>query len=71
MKLRPGTWQLCIRRVHSRFGQTLEVVLAHRLHSVGVDLMQRSFEPMRKQVEEWQSSELTDVTAKGLIIGIE
>src|SRR5947209_15578424 len=32
--------------------------------SVGVDRMQRNFEPMRKQVEAWQRSELTDVTAK-------
>lgn len=32
--------------------------------SVGVDRMQRNFEPMRKQVEAWQSSELPDVTAK-------
>ncbi len=32
--------------------------------SVGVDRMQRNFEPMRKQVEGWQRSELTDVTAK-------
>jgi hypothetical protein len=32
--------------------------------AVGVDRMQRNFEPMRKQVEGWQSSELTDVTAK-------
>lgn len=31
--------------------------------SVGVDRMQRNFEPMRKQVEAWQRSELTDVTA--------
>jgi hypothetical protein len=29
--------------------------------SVGVDRMQRNFEPMRKQVEAWQRSELTDV----------
>jgi hypothetical protein len=35
--------------------------------SVGVDRMQRSFEPMRKQVEAWQKSELTDVTAKVVI----
>src|SRR3954447_19424632 len=32
--------------------------------SVGVDRMQRNFEPMRKQVEAWQRSEVTDVTAK-------
>jgi len=35
--------------------------------SVGVDRMQRNFGPMRKQVEAWQSSELTDVTAKVVI----
>jgi len=35
--------------------------------SVGVDRMQRNFEPMRKQVEAWQKSELQDVTAKVVI----
>ena len=35
--------------------------------AVGVDRMQRNFEPMRKQVEAWQRSELTDVTAKVVI----
>ena len=35
--------------------------------SVGVDRMQRNFEPMRKQVKAWQRSELTDVTAKVVI----
>jgi hypothetical protein len=35
--------------------------------SVGVDRMQRNFEPMHKQVETWQRSELTDVTAKVVI----
>jgi hypothetical protein len=29
--------------------------------------MQRRFEPMRKQVEAWRKSELTDVTAKVVI----
>jgi hypothetical protein len=35
--------------------------------SVGVDRMQGNFEPMRKQVEGWQRSELTDVTARVVI----
>jgi len=35
--------------------------------SVGFDRMQRNFEPMQKQVEAWQRSELTDVTAKVVI----
>jgi hypothetical protein len=35
--------------------------------SVGVDRMQRNFEPMRKQVEASQRCELTYVTAKVVI----
>ena len=35
--------------------------------SVGVDRIQRNFEPMRKQVEDWQRSELADATAKVVI----
>jgi len=35
--------------------------------SVGVDRMQRNFEPMPKQGELWQKSELTEVTAKVVI----
>ena len=37
--------------------------------SVGVDRMQRNFAPMRKQVEAWQRSELTDITANVVISG--
>ena len=35
--------------------------------SVGVDRMQRNFEPMRKQVEAWRVTELTDISAKMII----
>src|SRR5215472_13587175 len=35
--------------------------------SVGVDRMQRNFEPMRRQVESWRQTELTDVMAKMII----
>ena len=35
--------------------------------SVGVDRMQRNFEPMRKQVEVWRQTELSDVSAKMII----
>ena len=35
--------------------------------AVGVDRMQRNFEPMHRQVEAWQRFELTDVTAKVVI----
>ena len=35
--------------------------------AVGVDRMQRNFDPMRKQVGTWQRTELTDVTAKVVI----
>jgi len=33
--------------------------------AIGVDRMQRNFEPMRKQVEAWQRSELTDCHRQG------
>src|ERR1043166_6351626 len=35
--------------------------------SVGVDRMQRNFEPMRKQIETWRESQISDVTAKLVI----
>ena len=35
--------------------------------SVGVDRMQRNFEPMRKQVEAWKGSCLPDESAKLVI----
>jgi len=35
--------------------------------SVGVDRMQRNFEPMRKQVEAWKGTRLTDESAKLVI----
>src|SRR5260370_35267912 len=35
--------------------------------SVGVDRMQRNFEPMRNQVEEWKGTRLPDDTAKRVI----
>ena len=35
--------------------------------SIGVDSMQRNFEPMVKSVEAWQESQITDVTARLII----
>ena len=35
--------------------------------SVGVDRMQRNFEPMRRQVETWRAQQLTSGTAKLII----
>lgn len=37
------------------------------IDSVGVDWMQRNFDPMRREVEVWQRSELPDVSAKVVI----
>ena len=34
---------------------------------IGVDRMQRNFEPMKRQVEQWQESQIPDVTAKLII----
>jgi hypothetical protein len=35
--------------------------------SIGIDQMQRNFEPMKKQIEIWRESQLTDVEARILI----
>ena len=35
--------------------------------SIGVDRMQRNFDPMRRQVEAWRSSQLSDEAAKLII----
>src|SRR5436309_10551164 len=35
--------------------------------SIGVDRMQRNFEPMRKQIEQWRESQITETTAKLVI----
>ncbi len=35
--------------------------------SIGVDRMQRSFEPMRRQVEAWKNTQIADGTAKLII----
>ncbi len=56
----PGVFTLVLAK-HSKSFSLVDCV------SVGVDRMQRNFEPMRKQVEGWQRSELTEVTAKVVI----
>jgi hypothetical protein len=35
--------------------------------AIGVDRMQRNFEPMRRQVEEWRARQISTVTAKLII----
>ena len=35
--------------------------------AIGVDRMQRNFEPMRRQVEEWRSRQISTVAAKLII----
>jgi hypothetical protein len=35
--------------------------------ALGIDRMQRNFEPMRKQVEGWRADQITDETAKLII----
>jgi len=70
------TWAiacLCARTWHSRgtllpYSPNTRSLFADRLASrLALIRMQRNFEPMRKQVEAWQRSELTDVTAKVVI----
>jgi len=57
-------WKHCLRCVHAGVGKHPKSFSLIDCVSIGVDRMQRNFEPMRKQVEAWQRSELTDVTAR-------
>jgi hypothetical protein len=52
------------KHVYAGACRALEVLSLIDCISVGVGRIQRNFEPMRKQVEVWQQSELTDVAAK-------
>src|SRR5271157_5437704 len=45
----------------------LETEMHGARFSVGVDRMQRNFAPMQKQVESWQSMELSTVSAKMIV----
>src|SRR5712664_4396151 len=68
-------WQrLRLRLTNIVSGAFTPVLAKHTKHmslvdilSVGVDRMQRNFEPMRKQVEEWKGTRLPDDTAKLVI----
>ena len=46
---------------HSRSFNLLDAI------TIGVDRMQRNFEPLRRQVEQWRDQQITDVTAKLII----
>lgn len=50
-----------VMRKHTKNFNLLEAL------SYGVDQLQRNFEPMVKDVERWQDSQLTDTTAKLII----
>jgi hypothetical protein len=52
-------------------GVSQPVLAKHSTHfslqnaiSIGVDEMQRNFDPMRKQIENWKKSQLSDAVAK-------
>jgi len=65
---RPTALSHCFRRVDAGAGQALEVVLVDRLcFSRRRPNAARNFEPTRRQVEAWQKSKLTDVSAKVVI----
>lgn len=52
-----------IRNSHDK-NMRLAAVVGVRVLSVGADEMQRNFDPMRKQVESWRQSQLSDQDAK-------
>ncbi len=70
------TWRLWLGSGRSRFchivaGVFSPVLAKHSKHfsledtlSIGVDRMQRNFEPMRQQVESWRAQQLSAAVAK-------
>jgi hypothetical protein len=58
-------WKHCPWCVHSGARHSMSFSLIDCILK-GVDRMQRNFGPMRKQVEAWQRSELTDVEVRGI-----
>ena len=62
------TWKHCPRRVPTCSGQTHQELQPDRqidTLSVGVDRIQRNFEPMRwRQVETWRQTQISDEQAK-------
>jgi len=52
------------QRVYGRLGNASKSFSLVEAIAVGVDRMQRNFEPMRKEVEARRQSKLTDVTTR-------
>jgi hypothetical protein len=57
----------CSRRVHACAGQTLEELVTAGQPGHWRDRMQRNFEPMRRQVEQWRDQQLSMAAAKLII----
>ena len=53
----PGAFQPVLAKHSKHFSRQNAI-------SIGVDEMQRNFDPMRKQVENWKESQLSDAVAK-------
>jgi hypothetical protein len=60
---RTTLWQ-CYRRVHARLGEHTKSFNLIDTLSVGVDRIQRNFEPMQRQVESWRQMQISDAQAK-------
>ena len=50
----------CLRRVHAGARQAHQSFNLADTLSVGVDRIQRDFEPMQRQVESWRQTQITD-----------
>jgi hypothetical protein len=62
----------CVSQYYCIYKPTIRIrgvlaVRAERHVSVGVDRIQRNFGPMQKQVETWQETELSNVSAKMIV----
>jgi hypothetical protein len=59
----PERFPHCSWSVHARAGQALEEFSLQDSLAIGVDRMQRNFEPMPRQAEQWRAQQLSTANA--------
>src|SRR6478752_5864751 len=60
-------WKHRLRRVYAGAGQTHQSFNLIDTLAVGVDRIQRNFEPLERQVETWRTMQITDDAAKFIL----
>lgn len=57
-------WRHCPRRIHSSLAKHAKSFNLVDTLSVGVNRLQRNFEPVQRHVKSWRQAQITDAPAK-------